>query len=140
MVAAVADIRNLQPRVRCELALDAEVERLAISQLEGSGIDSNLWEYSRRGIAARGYLVDDTGVIGRAVGIIPIEATCSVRSQLWSETIWDTLEKRDAHGVVDDPEGSVNHGLRLQLISQPDRGSELPRVLVPLKAVASAVS
>src|ERR1700676_3701609 len=126
MVAAVADIRNLEPHVRRELVLDAKVKRLAISQFEGSRIDSDGWEYTRRGIAARVYFIDNTRIIARSAWTIPIEVVCLIRSQLRSKTARNTLEERHAHGIVDEAEGSANYGLRLQLVGETERGSKLP--------------
>src|ERR1700721_2231793 len=121
MVTAVADIKNFEAHVRRELALDAKVERLTISQLQGSRINRNLREYARRRIGARVYLGDDTGVIGCAVRISPIEATRRVRSQLWSKTIWNALEKRHSHGIVDQPESGGNTGFGSQQIDKTHR-------------------
>src|ERR1700676_966861 len=126
MVAAVADIRNLEPRIRSELALNAEVERLAISQFEGPRIDGDRWEHTRRGIAARIYFIDNTRVIARPAWTIPIEVVCLIRSQLRSKTARNTLEERHAHRIVDEAEGSANYGLRLQLVGETERGSKLP--------------
>src|SRR4030081_488827 len=132
MVAAVADIRNLEPHIRRELALNAKVERLAISQFEGSRIDGDRWEYTRRGIAARVHLIDNTRIVARSAWAIPIEVVCLIRSQLRSKTARDTLVERHAHRIVNKPKRGANHGLGLQLVSKTKRGSKLPRVLVLL--------
>src|ERR1035438_4666699 len=139
MVAAVADIRNLQSRVRGEFLLNAKVERLTVAQVEGSRVDANRKRQHSRGIGVRVHVGKDTRIIARAAWTIPTEAVRVIGSQLRSKTIRNPSEERHPNGIVDQAKRFAEHSLGAELIRKTQRGAEILRVFVLVEAVAAVL-
>src|ERR1700680_3527977 len=122
MVAAVADIRNLQSAVGGELLLNAKVERLTVAQFEGSRVDANRKRQHGGRIGVRVHFGNDTRIIARAARTIPTEAVRVIGSQLRSKTVRNPSEERYPNRVVDQAKRSADDRLGTELIRKNERG------------------